>query len=82
MQIESPYFQSQIHLEDHQNCVKKEERKKGMKGKKGKMNGGRKEEREGRSLDRYFKRKIIKSYQTATKIYTIANKRTGKSSKK
>lgn len=32
--------------------------------------GGRKEEREGRSLDRYFKRKIIKSYQTATtKIY-------------
>lgn len=44
---------------------------------------GRKEEREGRSLDRYFKREIIKSYQIATtKIYTIANKRTGKSNEK
>lgn len=55
-----------------------------MKGKKrGRGREGRKEEREGRSLDRYFKREIIKSYQIATtKIYTIANKRTGKSSEK
>ena len=50
MQIESPYFQSQINLEDHQTCFKEEERKKEMtEGKKGEDEQG-KEGGEGRKI--------------------------------